>query len=313
MGTTAIYRLAYIHFETQDITIHQLTDCTPAMNHNYITEYASGSVVPSFQGAHNSMLDVRFTSPQLKTILDQTGFAGKDLSAENVDLYYQKQLPRAAPTAIGSSEHMRVRCLQSFLYWDRWTNRQGEISTLSCRIVPLFDGTNPPFTPLADQVITETGLATEIFSLGSVDLNTTDQDGLQSWELDAGVEEVADFASGENFLSYFAIGRLNPIFTLTGRDIEAWATHGTDGTILTALAAYCRKRKIRTTIAETDATAVHIKVSHNTNASGLITVENSSGGVGAAPADMNLRVAMDQGSDATLAHPLQVSTVSAIT
>jgi hypothetical protein len=312
MPTTAIYRLAGIHLATQDKWISQLQDCTPAMNHNYITEYASGAVVPSFQGAHNSMLDVRFTSPQLVTILDQTGFVGKDLSSENVDLYYQEHLPRVAPTAIGSLKHLRVRCLQSFLYWDRWTNRQGEISTLSCRIVPLFDGTNPPFTPLSDQVITETGLATEIFGLGPVDLNTTDQDGLQSWELDAGVEETADFASGEDFLSYFAIGRLNPIFTLTGRDVEAWETHGTDGTILTAIAAWSRKRKIRTTVAEANATEVHVKVSHNTNAGGLITVENSSGGVGA-PADMNLRVAMDQGSDATLAHPLQLDTTAAIT
>jgi hypothetical protein len=293
------------------VWIGELTDTTPAANVTFLDGFAAGSaVVPSFRGGQGATPDISFTSPQLKTILDQCGMTGLDCSASQIDLFYRKAKILDTREAIASAAHLRVRAKRCLLYWTSIQAQQGQPATISCRIVPTFDGTNDPLVGLGSQAIAANLLAEQHFTLGPVKLNGSWVDGVQGWNLDLGVQLNEKQSDGQTYPTFVGVRQHNPVLTVTTPDADYWASPGVAGTAVTALLAYLRKKDDDATGNLTDVTASHIQFSNAENPAGLATVENSTGGIDD-EASLDLRIGL-RISSANTAHPLAVNTAIAI-
>jgi|GEM_PF-1834014 len=310
MGSTNEYYLHGIYLPA-GTWISSLQDTTPKAAVQHITEYSPSAVVPSFRGGYGARPEVSFTTPQIKTILDTCGMAGADLSGGNVDLYYKRATNLGTREAIADLDHLRIRCVRSMLVWDRISARQDQLATISCRLVPTYDGTNAPLTPAGGVAVPAEIKTADFFTMGSVAINTTNVDGALEWDLNLNPTYKEQASEGEPYLSYFGVARHDPVLTVTPEDLGYWATIDVTGLTLTALTAYLRKLDADGVGPLSDATAEHIKFTAADNPCGLATLDDTSGGVddtGNVPIRCGLRI-----SDVTSAHPLGVSTTSAIT
>jgi hypothetical protein len=290
--------------------ISQLTDTTPSHNVQKIVEYAAGSLVPSFRGAHGARPDVTFTSTQLGTILAATGLWGAAYAATNVDLFYRLGSNLGTRAALASSAHLRIRAVRSVLYWDRISAKQGDLATISCRLVPTFDGTNPPLVATGSLAIATQPLAVAPYTLGPVKLNGVSLDAIAGWDLALNPEINEKASGGDSWTSFCGINRHNPVLTVTPEDLGNWATIGHTGLQLTSLVAYLRKKSADLVTNVANGTAEHIAFSATDNPCGIATIENSSGGIGS-PATASIQCGL-RVTNAATTHPLTLSVVSTI-
>jgi hypothetical protein len=292
------------------VWINQLTDTTPAQNVEKIVEYAAGAVVPSFRGAHGARPDVTFTSTQLGAILAATGMYGVPYAATNVDLFYRQGSNLGTRTAIGTTAHLRVRAVRSVLYWDRISAKQGQLATISCRIVPTFDGTNPPLVATGSVAIAAQPLAAAPYTLGPVKLNGTMLDAISGWDLALNPKINEKASGGDLWSSFCGIERHEPVLTITPEDIGNLATISHTGLQLTALVAYLRRKSTDLVANEPNGSPLHISFAAEDNPCGIASIVNSSGGINE-PASMSIECGL-RVSNAATTHPLTLSVASTI-
>lgn len=295
--------------------ITQLEDTTPAANIAYLTSYGGGATTPSFRGGNSAIPDIRFTTTQIKTILDECtdgdGVSVADYSAGDVDLFYRAMDNYQTTEAIANLTHLRLRASQCMMYWERIEARQGQVATIACRIVPTWDGTNLPLTGLGSQAISAEGLVSDQFTLGPVKVNGTDIDGVQGWTLDQGWGEQITASDGQIYPTFAALRRGDPVLNVDTPDLDQWASSGVTGLSVTALIAFLTHKSSTGVANVANATETHISFTANDNPAGLATVENSSGGAdGVASASLRIGLRI---STATTLHPLAVDTTAAIT
>lgn len=302
MGTSSQYRLHGILLPNSS-WITSLTDITPAPNAQHFSAMAAGDVVPSFRGGHGSSPDIQFRSPQIKTILDATGMTGYDMSGGNCDLYYRLVTPYGTREAIGDSDHLRLRLVRGLLTWDEISASQDALAEISCRIIPTYDGTTAPLTPLGSQTIPAQFSNTTFFGLGPIEINDGGSyvGGLENWRFSLNPQLNIVRSDGEPYPSFVSIESHDPILTATTGHVANWTTMGAQGLALTVLDFWLRKRTFDDTGHVADATAQHIKF---TGGSGLATVEQSSLN------NVNLRFALRRSSYPT--YPITVNTTAAI-
>lgn len=285
MTTAAVHYPHIIRLQTgtgpnvfTDIT--QLTDVTPSHGFTDLVEYASGQTAPQFTGSEMSVPDITFTTRQLKSILDLVNTQGvsKDLSAANlnVDLLYKKGQAHGFRVADATLGHLRVRLESNTLvYWTGIRASQGSSAEMSVRLLPVWDTVNNPMVVTGSLALAGTSTATEVYTLGRIDLNGTDISAVQDVDFSNNIvpEEVAD--SGEAFISYGAINRFEPTLTFRSRDTTLLSTYGATGTALTSFEVYFRKRAANG-INVADATTQHIRL-NNASAAGVIKARQVSG------------------------------------
>lgn len=309
MSTTSQYYLHGILLPT-GAWISQLTDTTPASNVQQIVEYAAGAAVPSFRGAHGARPDVSFTSTQIGTILAACGMWGADLSAGNCDLFYRQGANLSTRAALATSSHLRIRAVRAMLYWESITAKQGDLATIRCRLVPTFDGINPPLVATGSTTIASQPLAVAPYTLGPVALNGVALDALAGWTLSLNPTLNEKASGGDSWTSFCGISRHDPVLEIQPENLGCWSAIGAGGLALTAVAAYLRKKAADLTTNVADGVAGHIGFASADNPCGMATVEQSGGGIGD-PATATIRCGL-RISTATTGHPLTVSVATAI-
>ncbi|HUX14942.1 MAG TPA: hypothetical protein VMW52_00630, partial [Phycisphaerae bacterium] len=256
--------------------IGQLEDTTPASNVEYITSYAAGAVVPSFRGGRGAVPDITFTTPQIKKILDACGFTGAGYSASYIDLFYRKAKNLNSREPIASEVHQVVRARRCLLYWQTLRASQGQPATLACRILPTFDGTNPPLAGVGSQAIAANLLVSEEFTLGPTKLNGGAWvDGVQEFTLELNPQMNEKASDGQVYPTFAGIRQHDPVITLRGPDVEYWNTIGVAGLQITALASYLRRMQPDQNAAYSDASAQHVKLTGKDNPCGMASLENT--------------------------------------
>ena len=261
MTTTTIwYPHAIVAPTIFDLT--QLEEVTPSNNFQDLTAFAASQVGPQFTGSHMASPDNRFSSPQLKSILDAC-VAGaysviRDLSAGNVDVEYKAGDNLNTRIADASLAHIRGRMASNAaICWEGFSARMGQVVSLRCRIVAVMVGGNDPLVFTASNALTGVSDVAHLYTLGPVKLNGSFLEGVQEveWTNNNTYDEVAD--SGEPFLTYFALQRYRPVLTLRTTDLSVLVTYGSRGTALSSCTQFLRK-KLASGIHEADATAAHI-------------------------------------------------------
>lgn len=305
MSVPSLKYLNRLVLPTPATTIYELNDATPKANLEELLGMAAGSPEPLFKGVKGAKPDIAFDSPQVATLLGllNTGGAApfaSDQSGGNVDLWYQDSTQLGARTAATALSHQRFRATKSFIYWNRISARHQQDASISCRLVPIWDGTNPPLQALGALAL-PTGSPTggERFTMGPIEINGVQLAGVQEWNLSSGMKANEEGSEGELYTSFGGLDTTNPVLELSGRTIDWWNTYG-PATGLTSLVFYLIQKSA--TGNTPNATPSHIKF---TASVGTVLTDQTSG----TKSQTKLRVSIAAPSGA---NSLTVNTASAI-
>jgi len=221
--------------------ISELDDATPATNINYLIAHASGEPLPRFAGGFGAVPDVRFSTPQVATVLTELGLTGADLSGGNTDLLFRRGDNRATRELEAAAVHLRARCVSAFAYIESITAGQDVEALARVRVIPTYVGGVVPLI-LAGTVAVDSNNAetAEHFTLGPADVDGA-LGGLIRMELDLQPEPQIVADSGEPFPSFAGLKWSRPRFNFTTRENDDLASLGTAGAALAALTAYLRR------------------------------------------------------------------------
>lgn len=262
MSTTLVYYPHAIYLPG-GIVISQLSDVQPAHNFMDLTEFSASQAVPQFTGSHQAAPDNRFSTSQVKAILDATTDynIAKDYSgAGNVDVEYKAGINLGTRTADATLAHIRGRgTANTMLCWESFTARQGQIVELRCRLVHVYNAASgvDPLVFTNGVALTNASAIAYLFTLGIVKINGTTLSAVEevTWNNNIEYEEVA--SDGDNFLSYCGIKRFRPTISINCLDLTKVNTYGTRGTALSALSVFLQK-KLASAINVAAGTAEHI-------------------------------------------------------
>lgn len=264
MSTSVVYYPHAIYLPTGPV-ITQISDVQPGHNFQDLTEFAAGQAVPQFTGTHQAAPDNRFSSSQVKALLDYcTDYSiARDTSAlGNVDVEFKAGINLGVRQADAALVHIRARATaNTMICWESFTARQGQIVELRCRLVHIFNLASgvDPLVFTNSLALTNTSAIAYLFTLGPIKLNGTFLNAVEevTWNNNIEYEEVA--SDGDGFLSYCGIKKFRPTVSIMTRDLALLSTFGTRGTALSALSCFLRK-KLQSGINVADATAEHIKL-----------------------------------------------------
>lgn len=268
---------------------------------------AAGQVHPQFAANMGQQPEIRFTTPQVKSILDLVSSTGiYDLSGGNTDLYFKVAADQGTRTASASAAHHRFRAAQGLLILERISAGHRSEAQAQCRIICAYDGTNSPLVYAGSTALSGTPASGEHFVLGECHLNGSEIDGVQNLDMDYGQNVMQAGSGGELYDTFNALLQSTPTVTITALNSAFWGTATLNGLDLSSASLYLRKMARTGRVA--DGTAEHIKF---TLADGLIYIGSTSG-EGMSPNQSTILVRPIASSDTGTAITLS-STAVAIT
>lgn len=237
------YPHAIVFPDETEITLFDALDAEN--NYADLTEYSASEVMPGFTGSHSAVPQLRFRTPQLKTLLDHIDVEGVcgDESGGNTDIYYRRGTNKGTRVASATSSHLRARMASNaWLAFESLSVRDGELAEATARLQPVWDETNAPIQWAASQALAGTSAVAAIFGLGPVKLQGSFIEGVMSAELNMNLEYEEIRADGKGFPVYLAVRRARPVLTLEVTNRAVMATYGATGTALSAVLFYLRKK-----------------------------------------------------------------------
>lgn len=248
-------------------TITQIGD-QMEVGHNFqdLTEFSASQVGPQFTGSHMAAPDNRFSTTQIKSVLDAcTEYnISRDLSGTTASVQYKagKNLNhRMADDNGGAGGNHLFGNMQenAMLAWESISARQDGTAEIRCRIGAVYKvstGADPlVFTSTND--ITVASDVAHLFTLGPAKLNGSFIEGVEEADVENNIEYEEASGDGDNFLTYLGIRRYRPVFTFRTRNSSYLTTYGTRGTALSSFSFWLRK-KLASAINVADATEEHI-------------------------------------------------------
>lgn len=273
-----------------------------------LVAHASGQVHPQFAANMGQRPEVRFTTPQVKSILDLVGSTGiYDLSGANTDLFFKVAADQGSRGASASMLHHRFRVAQGFLVLERLTAGHRSEAQAQCRIICGYDGTNSPLVYAGSQALSGTPASGEHYVLGECHLNSAEVDGVQDLDMDWGHNILQAGSSGELYDTFNALLQSSPTVSMTALNSAFWSTATINGLDLSAASLYLRKLARSGRVA--DNVAEHIKF---TLADGLIFIDRTTG-EGMSPNTTTIQIRPIAASDTGVGITLSSTTVAITT
>jgi hypothetical protein len=308
MTTPSNYYLRGIVLPTGAV-ISQLTDLTPQTMTDMLVGYAAGHPEPLFAAIRRQRPAITFTTTNVKQILDAVAAGGNpyccDLSAGNVDLLYVAGQPDGIRVADATASHYRIRVTKGFLTWQSISANQDGEASIACRLVAVYDGTNPPMVPAGGVALAAVPDASYWYTLGPIKLNGAQLGGEQAWTLNLG-DQLDELASGgAGWSDFVSLRTTNPTVTIRALG-DPWRSIGLTGTAIANLTLFLRRKSIDAGGNVANGTAQHISIAA---AGGVILPESTRTGTND-PADTTLMAQLRATGPAVRA--LTISTAAAI-
>jgi len=234
--------------------------------------HSAGMVSPQHADVMKFLPEIRFTTPQIKTILDLVDDDGiADLSGANTDLYFKAAADQSNRTADATTAHHRFRAAQVLLVLERISAPHDGDAQAQCRLICAYDGTNAPLVYAGSQALSGTPATAAHYTLGEVHINGSEIDGPQNMEIDWGQNILQAGGSGDQYNTFNCQLQSTPRVTIDVMNSVPWAL-GQAFDLTAGCSFYLRKRGRTARVA--DATAEHIKL---TASDGLGCIERTSG------------------------------------
>lgn len=209
---------------------------------------SAGQPGPGFRGARSAAPKFNFSSTQVNTILGLTGavsggFAWKDLTAGNTDLFFKKITPYGTRVADAATSHKRVRAAKAMLVVNRLRAGHRQDASVDATIHTNYDGTNLPVVAAGSVALAGTSTADQAFGLGPIYLNGTVLGGEQDMDFSTGVVVEELHGASEPYTTLLAIREYNAEFTITCLDDATLETVvPAQGLAVSSFVAYLRKK-----------------------------------------------------------------------
>ncbi len=251
----------------------QADDLQADINPEELVSHATGDPMPGFTGAKKTEPEFRIDTMDLSTVF--TLVAGGDealvrsLAAGNADLMFRQSKNQSTREAVGASEHVIYRMIQSaMLFWDSFEVSQDGEAKVNTRIVATYAAGQPTLTLLNSQTIPAAPAITKLYTVGKVVINGTTLNRIKKISWNNGVNVEKEPADGEAQASHVCIGKAKPVVQVDTQELEQIQAFGSEGYALngtTGLVVYLRRRQ-QGKINYPDNSAVHIKLQATTGA-----------------------------------------------
>lgn len=264
MSTTKVFYPHAFYTGDSSLTLTQLMNVTPVHNYSDLSEKAPSQVAPQLTGSHQAQPDIKFTVSQLKTLLDKM-IAGSfncavDLSATSVYLEYRRGKKHGTREAKNAGNHFYgLMDYNAMLTLESLTGQQGGLLEARCRLVSVKTDTAKPLSFVANINLVAVAQVESFFTIGPVKINGTWLGGIESWTFDNQISYEEVLSDGDAYPSYVGVRDIRPRLTVRTRHADAIATFGEEGTALSSLNLFARK-KLVSGINVADATAQHLKL-----------------------------------------------------
>lgn len=226
--------------------------------------------VDSVVAALNSLDPViPITSSAVGYLLARLGLSGLYFESDVDELggyfYLQKMTATDDARATGAS-HMRLTVNKGRIFPQTLQASQNQYATLAMNVACLYDGTNNPIIPEADQSLSGTAPTRELFTLGPVYVQASGGsrhvlETTQSMSLDFGINLIQNRGDGQPWPYDVVIGTRQPRFTIGSTDVEELADLGLIGTSIAQVDVFLRKMDLTGSGGRVaDATAEHIRL-----------------------------------------------------
>lgn len=259
-------------------TLYELEDATPSSEVEALIGMSAGNPEALFVGVRGQKPRVRFSTPQLATVLTEVNSGSgapfaKDESAGNTDLWYQDSTNFGGRTAAASLLHQRFRMTKACLYWSQISAQHQQDAKMDCTLMPIYDGTNPPLQSTGTLALPGTPIGGERYTLGPIKINGTLLGGCIESTFSSGVKINEEGSDGDIYLTWTGIDTAQPVLEATFRTIELFNTYS-PATAISSVTAFYLQKSATGNWPNTNVPPKHISI---TGTSGLIVAEQVSG------------------------------------
>lgn len=303
MSVTRVETMAAISIGATTLTGVRRKSVDPALQ--YMLEIMGGATQPSFAGLLQQEPGIAFATTEIARMLGIIGTGTLDIpgGVASVISYWSK-MDNKKTHGVGSV-HDRERILAGMIVPLRIVAPQGQFALFEFSVLPIYDGTNNPIILDTAQAL-PTGVISQAFTLGPVNVNGTPVDAGLSLMIDFGFNVERITGDGDTWPTFACSYSNAPRMELSTPNRALLNQLGlTGGNITADVVAYLRSIE-RHKKAYSNASLQHIKF---TVVDGVVTPSAVSGEVARRGEAGAAVVCTTDGTNAAL----QIATSSAIT
>jgi hypothetical protein len=223
--------------------------------------------------------------------------------------YFQKAALGGTRTAPATAEHITTTMENGILVPRTLSMEHGADAELTFEAIPIKSGSDDPlaFDEAAAIPTDVYPSASQVFTLGKVDLNSTEITGLKRAEITFGHELDIDAGESDIYPTFVSIDQIIPEITLGGVEVDVLSTLTEDGVYYAAetVTIYAKKRAEGGTFAS-NVSEVHIKFTL-----GKCRVEYTS--ISGSPKTIDMKITPWYTHSGSPVSPIAVDTTAAIT
>lgn len=295
MSIDNLFRMHSLAFPS-GTPITQLTDLNLSTGIAELVVAPSGDTTPGFTGINEGRPETSFSTQQIWAVIAQCATGAlmqqiaADLSGGDVLVNYRRGANLGTLEAESAESHLQALFEGNSLFcWSTIRASQGGLADISCRLTPIYDGTNSPMQLASGQAIATAAVVNELYTLGPIKFNGSWVNGVEDVTIESGVSVRVVADSGTPWPTLAMVESVAPRISFTTLESGIQATLGVTGTALTALLVYLRKKQAGGAVANVaDATAEHIKIAV-ASGGGMAVARGPAGADGMVTVDIPLK------------------------
>lgn len=269
---------------------------------------ADGQLYPQFAAVGAQQPKLRFSTSKLNQALTG-GISGFSIapsggSATSAKFYWRPYTQNGGFAA--GSVNLVTNMGLGLILPRRLTARTGEKAIVELEAIPIWDGTNNPFTFTANQALPSgTQGVSEIHTSGPAVINGTAVYGIEEVSVDFGIDDMLFKTDGAAFNTFAGWGSIRPKITLSSKDIGVISAFFTPAAISATTTIFLRS-VTSGGFRDADSSTTHVAL---TVTAGMVHAVSGSARTGEGGSGQIVITPIWDGTNS----PIQISTASAIT
>jgi hypothetical protein len=241
----SIYPLSFVVAGPLTKNFTQISSVSVSPNSTKTTIIPGGSIDPEVHILSHADPQVSFSTRDLTTLFTEISPTSGIALAGAATFRYQERTDLGTFEGAAVATHETITGTGGFIFPTSLSAQQDAVEGVvsNCTYVPLYNGTTNPLMHNTGVVINAVfpGFVTQYY-MGPVYINDVEVQGIQSWNIDFGINFVAKRTQGIPYSMKGAIITRNPVVSFTTLKIDEGGGHGMFARFLAgSLDFYCAK------------------------------------------------------------------------